>query len=326
MQLLRDNLIDATGDGTLQEDYSSFVALCRKATLLPTSFRCAGPLQEKELIGYGGSATVWRGTTDGTDVAIKSFRLYTQYPPISQRFIKETLLLRLVQHPNILRFLSVVDEPQRIGIVTPWYANGSIMRYIRMVQKPPLKELMEQVADGLHFLSQYEIVHGDLKGENILIDDNGKALIADFGLSSIRLRLNCSNSLAAGGLSTSPESVSSLAATILSASSAGGGTYRWMAPERLNPQAYELRTQQATKASDVYAFGMLVVEVFGGETPWSALRTEFVFINAIVANTRPPRPTSMPDDLWEIVTECWSQFPVDRPSIWQVYNRLACME
>ncbi|KAJ7152389.1 kinase-like domain-containing protein, partial [Mycena filopes] len=112
----------------------------------------------------------------------------------------------------------------------------------------------------------------------------------------------------------------------------GGGTYRWMAPERLNSRACELRTQEATKASDVYAFGMLVVEVrsslctvFGGETPWSALRTEFVFINAIVANTRPPRPTSMRDNLWEIVTECWSQFPVDRPSIWEVYNRLACM-
>jgi serine/threonine protein kinase len=102
----------------------------------------------------------------------------------TQRFIREALILQLVQHPNILRFTSIVNEPYKICIITPWYAQGHIMKYIEAFPDAEVKELvrcaslkrfhsliqspmnhqMEQVADGLHFLSEYRIVHGDLKG------------------------------------------------------------------------------------------------------------------------------------------------------------------
>ncbi|KAJ7752643.1 kinase-like domain-containing protein [Mycena metata] len=347
MTVLRDNLTDGISGGMLTKEYSSLVTLCEKYSLVPTSFHCMGSLKQTEQIGVGASATVWRGTLVGKDVAIKSFSLYQKSPPISKikkKFIRETLILRLVQHPNILRFLNIVDQPGKICIVTPWYINGSIMRYIATVVDAPLKELMEQIADGLHFLSQYHIVHGDLKGDNILIDDDGKALIADFGLSSIRalnlpnhdakcfpnfkdidiLYAQCSAALEAGGLSTEPDSISSLAATIMSASSGGGGTDRWMAPERLFPRAYKLSTQQATKASDVYGFAMLVFEVFSGGPPWST-KPGLSFLPDVVLGRRPPRPAKMTDELWDIVTKCWAPSPADRPTIWEVYNRLACI-
>ncbi|KAJ6480019.1 hypothetical protein C8R47DRAFT_604608 [Mycena vitilis] len=84
-----------------------------------------------------------------------------------RRFVREALILDLVKHPIILRFTSILDEQLRICIITPWH-RGHIMKYIARTEGVYLKELMEQVADGLHFLSQYGIVHGDLKGVRAL--------------------------------------------------------------------------------------------------------------------------------------------------------------
>jgi serine/threonine protein kinase len=106
-------------------------------------------------------------------------------------------------------------------------------------------------------------------------------MIADLGLSFIQettvvepshavedpfavaiLRRQCAEAISTGRLSVTPRSISTLAATVLSAaSSSGGGTFRWMAPERLVPSAYGLPTAKATTQSDVYSFGMLMLEV-----------------------------------------------------------------
>ncbi|KAJ7927708.1 kinase-like domain-containing protein, partial [Mycena leptocephala] len=331
-----------------REDYSFLITLCQKATLLPRSFFCSEKLEfgTDTPVDAGASATIYRGFLGAAEVAVKSFRLY--YRTINQvkkRFIREALILHLVRHPNILRFTSIVDEQFKIYIITPWHTHGHIMKYIAAVEGVHLKELMEQVADGLHFLFQYGIVHGDLKGSNILIGDNGTAMIADLGLSFIQettvvepshavedpfavaiLRRQCAEAISTGRLSVTPRSISTLAATVLSAaSSSGGGTFRWMAPERLVPSAYGLPTAKATTQSDVYSFGMLMLEVFSGEPPWGSARNECSIALNVVTNLRPSRPSSIPDDLWEIVQECWSHSPTGRPTIQEVYNHLACI-
>lgn len=344
--ILRDNLEDAL----FQDDCSFLVALCQRATLLPRSLLCSNQrdlrIADEEPADAGASATVYRGYVDGMQLAVKSIRLYARtVSVIKKRFIREALILQMVQHPNVLRFISILNEPLKICIITPWYAGGNIMKYVQTFPDVEVKELMEQVADGLHFLSEYGIVHGDLKGANILIDDEGKAAVADFGMSFIQrgnltedpshavhdpfalaiLRAQCSEALRTGRLSHSPASVSSLAATVLSAaSSTGGGTFRWMSPERLVPSAYDLPTAKATMKSDVYSFGMLILEVYSRAPPWGD-RAEGGIMLSVVTNVRPPRPLDIPDPLWEIVQECCAHFPGERPRIWDIYNRLACM-
>ncbi|KAJ7030329.1 kinase-like domain-containing protein [Mycena alexandri] len=342
---LRDNSEDAL----YCDDYAFLVSLCQRATLLPRSFSCPDILQvgEDEPVDAGASANIYRGSLGCAEVAVKSFRLYYRtMKQVKKRFIREALILHVVRHPNILRFTSIVDEELKICIITPWYGYGHIMKYIARVQDADLKELMEQVADGLHFLCQYRIVHGDLKGTNVLIDNDGKAVIADLGLSFIQdstssvteqshtaqdpfalaiLRAQCAEAIRSGRLSLSPRSISTLAATVLSAASAasstGGGTFWWIAPERLVPSAYDLPTAKATMKSDVFSFGMLMLENPPGET----FRVECSIALSVVTNIRPARPSSIPDNLWEIVCDCWSHFPDRRPSIQEVYNRLACI-
>ncbi|KAJ7251950.1 kinase-like domain-containing protein [Mycena rebaudengoi] len=343
---LRDNSEHAM----FQEDSLLLTKICQRAELFPSSFTCKGTLEfpDDAVSDVGASATVRRGSVDATEVGVKSFRLYFRsMKSIRKRFIREALILQLlVHHPNVLRFISILNEPFNICIITPWYPHGHIMQYVARNPDAQLKELMEQVADGLHFVSEYGIIHGDLKGGNILIDENEKAVVADFGLSFIQendeaeqishvapdpfavaiIRAQCAEALRAGKLSDTPQSISTLAATVLStASCSGGGTYRWMAPERLVPSAYNLPTAKATLASDVYSFAMVLVEVFSGEPPWGKHVPEPSVGIQVVTGLRPERPSNLPDGLWDLVQECWAQMPHDRPSIWDVYNRLACM-
>ncbi|KAJ7138576.1 kinase-like domain-containing protein [Mycena filopes] len=341
--LSRDNSENAL----YSDEYAFLISLCQRATLLPRSFLCHDELQvaEDAPVDAGASATIYRGFLGDAEVAVKSLRLYVRtINRVKKRFIREALILHLVRHPNILTLRSIVYEEFKLCIITPWYAHGHIMNYIGRVHDADLKELMEQVADGLHFLFQYGVVHGDLKGTNVLINNDEKAVIADLGLSFFQdstaveeshaaedpfavaiLRAQCSEAIRTGRLSVSPRSITTLAATVLSAaSSAGGGTFRWMAPERLVPSAYDLPTAKATMKSDVFSFGMLMLEVFTREQPWGS-RAECSIALSVVTNVRPSQPGSIPDILWEIVCDCWAQFPSGRPSIQEVYNRLACI-
>ncbi|KAJ7925790.1 kinase-like domain-containing protein [Mycena leptocephala] len=186
-------------------------------------------------------------------------------PPGSNITNSEALILHLVRHPNIRRFTSIAGEQFKIYIITPWHTHGHIMKYIAVVEGVHLKELLLYLAHGLHFLSQYGIVHGDLKGSNILISDDRRFRIIIHPRDDRGRTVAC-EAISTGRLSITPRSISILAATVLSAAScSGGGTFRWMAPERLVPSAFELPTVKATIQSDVYSFGMLMLEVFSGE-------------------------------------------------------------
>ncbi|KAF9017925.1 kinase-like protein, partial [Hymenopellis radicata] len=98
-------------------------------------------------------------------------------------FIKEALILHHLSHPNILAFRGVIYEPYRLYIVSDWLENGDINQYISSHPEASIKELLEGVADGLDFMHSNAIVHGDLKGANILVDADGRPRISDFGLS-----------------------------------------------------------------------------------------------------------------------------------------------
>jgi serine/threonine protein kinase len=94
-----------------------------------------------------------------------------------------------------------------------------------------------EIAQGLAYLHSQDIIHGDLRGTNILVDDKGHACLADFGLAVF------SN------------------ATLANQSSQHGGSVRWMGPELLYPQSCGLENFQRTFANDVYSFACVCIEV-----------------------------------------------------------------
>ncbi|KAG6917272.1 hypothetical protein DXG01_003220 [Tephrocybe rancida] len=289
----------------------------------------------------GGSARVYHGSHDGQEVAIKEFRLYAnRIPQAKKRFLKESYITKIMHHPNIITFIGTVQEPFRICIIIPWMKNGDIVNYLaaRSSPEPSKKELLEQVADGLHFVHEYGFAHGDLKGGNVLISDDEKALISDFGVATLQEDIEappiaaktptwrpidiqtCKVALRESGM---PQS---LAPSLFSRVSnfSGGGTFRWMAPERLMPKEFGFKSAKPTFASDVFSYAMLAVEVYTGAPP-HALETQQMAAIRTVTGKRPERPANAPDLVWEIIEHCWRVKADERPLMLDVYSSLACI-
>ena len=141
---------------------------------------------------------------------------------------------------------------------------------------------------------------------NILINKDGNAQLADFGLLAI-----VSNSTYA-------------ATTTLSE---GSGTLRWMSPELVDPARFGAKNGRPTKESDCYALGMVILEVLTGKIPFQGFNNLVVTMK-IVEGAHPGRPKGpeavwFTDDLWGTLEQCWLYKPKQRPSIESV---LECLE
>ena len=130
---------------------------------------------------------------------------------------------------------------------------------------------------------------------NILIDNNGRACLADFGLVVIV-----------------PDRSTPLSSFV------GGGTVEWMSPELLNPEDFNSEGRP-TKESDCYALGMVIYEVLSGRTPFAPSTVPPV-IWKVLNGERPERPRGeegalFTDNLWEILGHCWKQQPGERTRV-----------
>ena len=135
---------------------------------------------------------------------------------------------------------------------------------------------------------------------NVLIDEDGHARLADFGLLAITSDTNL----------------------ISSASFTRGGTPQWMSPELFDPESFGLKSGSPTKRSDRYALGMLIYEVLSGKIPFSRDHP-YVVVAKIVKGERPGRPRGaigmwFTNEIWDVLESCWERTPRDRPRIGDV--------
>ena len=169
------------------------------------------------------------------------------------------------------------------------------------------------------------MVHGDLKGvrdssgdrtahsltdsstkANILVNQAGRACLADFGLLTIAL---------------DPSNITT------SGSFHQGGTCRWMAPELFDPSKFGFKDHCPTKNSDRYALGMVIYEVLSGQIPFAG-HSSFVVPGIVLEGERPAKPQGakgrwFTDDVWSILSYCWNSNPGDRAKTEVV---LSCLE
>jgi len=141
---------------------------------------------------------------------------------------------------------------------------------------------------------------------NVLIDENGRARLADFGLLVI---------------------VSDLPQPTFSITLAMAGTIGWMGPELLNPEQFGMKDNKPTKESDCYALGMTILEVLSGQVPFTPFRDPAIMLK-VIKGERPGRPKGtkgewFTDDLWRTLEWCWLPQAEDRPDVEAV---LKCLE
>lgn len=150
--------------------------------------------------------------------------------------------------------------------------------------------LLWEIAQGMNYLHHHNVIHGDLKGMQILIDESHHAVIADFGFSEVKAHTASMSTTAAASIA---------------------GTIRWMSPEILEGKPI-------SKAGDVYAFGMICYEVgLKGEAPWGTAKQGLV-MQWVIAGRRPERPEGVGDDLWGIMQRTTAQDPKQRPAFREI--------
>jgi len=198
---------------------------------------------------------------------------------------------KYAKHPNIVPFLGVTSAP--LQLVSNWMPGGNVMEYIKQHPGADRLALLLDVAEALHYLHSRHVAHGDLIGPSILVDDAGRACLTDFGLATITPDLEPAVSI--------HECYS----------------IRWAAPEILRGEI------GVSKETDIYSFGMVVIEVTSGSAPFADSSPTSV-VAKVMMGERPERPMDpiLTDGLWGLIQRCLEENPLRRPEIAEVIYHL----
>ncbi|KAG6916044.1 hypothetical protein DXG01_008668 [Tephrocybe rancida] len=284
--------------------------LSARSGLYPACYESRDVVQEGEYpVNAGGFADIYKGKFQGRVVCLKAIRLYQtdQIEHMLKATSKEAILWRQLLHPNVLTLFGLYRFQNRVSIVTAWMENGDINVYLKKNPAAPRQRLAADVANGLAYLHDNKIIHGDLKGPNILVDDTSRARLADFGISSI------SDSQIIAWTTRSSDSTKA------------GGSIRWQAPELFAVGDSDLDDDEVEVA-------VKNTMIFTGEVPFSSITRDTTVILRVKSGARPARPPSsslswtewgLTEDMWACIEDCWNAQPTERPLVDAVAKSLA---
>ncbi|KAK4441525.1 putative serine/threonine-protein kinase DDB [Sesamum alatum] len=308
------NLSDAANDGNAigheDELFSDAMIAEMEADIYGLQIIKNADLEELRELGSGTYGTVYYGKWRGTDVAIKRLKKAcfsgrsSEQERLTKDFWREARILSNLHHPNVVAFYGVVPDGAggTLATVTEFMANGSLRT--ALIKKDKFLDHRKKLiiamdaAFGMEYLHSKNIVHFDLKCDNLLVNlrDPQRPIckVGDFGLSRIKR-----NTLVSGGVR---------------------GTLPWMAPELLNGS-----TTRVSEKVDVFSFGITLWEILTGEEPYANMHCGAI-IGGIVKNTlRPPIPEQCDPEWRKLMEECWSAEPEARPSFTEITYRLRSM-
>lgn len=279
-------------------------------------------LKFKKIIASGSTCQVYSGSYMNIPVAIKKLTAKKKKLDISgitnssSKFLKEFkreigLLVSLPNHPNLLTLLGFSFHEDEIYIVTEFCQSGTLFDLlykektkIKMSFRQQLKILMD-ICRGMQFLHvlKKQIIHRDLKSLNIFVDNRIKGGNLEF-----------QTKIADFGLARSLDGPSEFITQRM-------GTFHWMAPEIFDGGPYSTKT-------DVYAFAIIMWEIFSQKTPYYDLRkTEHIYKHVFYDNKRPgfhdcKLPPRYQNRLENIMAENWHRNPSTRKEFSEIYIQL----
>ncbi|KAH8171917.1 protein kinase domain-containing protein [Sarocladium implicatum] len=160
---------------------------------------------------------------------------------------REISLLRDLRHPNIVQYLGCSSSADYLNIFLEYVPGGSVQTMLNSygaLPEPLVRSFVRQILTGLSYLHNRDIIHRDIKGANILVDNKGTIKISDFGISK---KLEASNILSGANNNKHRPSLQ--------------GSVFWMAPEVVKQTSY-------TRKADIWSLGCLVVEMMTGTHPY----------------------------------------------------------
>ncbi|KAJ3539950.1 hypothetical protein NMY22_g4503 [Coprinellus aureogranulatus] len=270
--------------------------------------------KSEEPVDEGSFGDVYRGRIAKQEVAIKVFKVNkrTDLSKLMKTIWREAILWCQLYHANVLPCYGVhqlSSESHRIGLVSPWIESGNVIDYLHHNPLATRLLLLSDIASGIHYLHENKIVHGDLKGANILVSSSGRACLADFGLSTL------SDPAFLGWTS------------IRTTAAKAAGTARWQAPELLDPD--DDAEIKITTKSDVYSYGCVCYEIITGSLPFYHIKNNLAVLIHVREGAQPRKPSpedpafqkfGLTEGIWDFMVTCWNQDPAERPTALDIRN------
>jgi hypothetical protein len=247
-----------------------------------------GQYEIVEQVGRGGMATVYRAIQPsiGRDVAVKVLAPHlTAQPGFTERFYREVEIIAGLQHPHILPVHDFGEDGGTAYIVMAYLTGGTLSGLIDKgpIDLVPAVSMIKQIAAALDYAHKRSIIHRDFKPGNILLDAQGNAYLADFGLSKI---VDAESQLTGTGIL---------------------GTPAYMAPELGDPASL-------TNKVDIYALGIVLYEMLTGKLPYvteTALGQLMAHATKPVPDIRLERP-DLPEGIQPILEKAMAKSPPER--------------
>ena len=234
-------------------------------------------------------------------VALKTLR-FEEEPDADRlhRFRQEFRRLADTNHPNLVGMQALeFDESKQQWFFTMDLVDGTdFLQYVRPDGELNLKRLrtvLPQLVNGIGGLHAQQIVHRDLKPSNVMVDDQGRVVILDFGLvAELQQRLD---------------------QTLSMRSTQFSGTIRYSAPEQLSGQR--------PAAADWYALGVMIFEALTGDVPFHGAIADLIVMKKTLDAPRLSERDDLPADLTSLVDQLLSREPKDRPDETQIASSLS---
>ncbi|XP_012936725.1 plexin-B1 [Aplysia californica] len=262
-----------------------------------------------DVVGQGHFGVVYKAVYKHTepdkmaDVAVKTLQAQRSEAEALQQFLQDVAMARDLSHPHLLRVVGAVVSPSDDPIVvTPFMATEDLGSYVRepakMLSLCELLTYCHQISDAMAYLENLRIVHRNLAARNcIILEEDGKP-------ASIKL----TDYVVTGGLFPKEFYVAE--------DGTASDLVRWMAPETVEDFTF-------SSQSDVWSFGVVMWEVLTrGVEPYPGTEPSQV-IAEVKEGKRLPKPRQSPEDVYQIMTNCWSGSPGERPSFVQLMEQLA---
>ena len=202
---------------------------------------------------------------------------------------QEITLLQGLQHPHIVQYLGTSSDEDHLNIFLEYVPGGSIagmLKQYNTFQEALVRNFTRQILEGLSYLHGRNIIHRDIKGANILVDNRGAVKISDFGVSK-KTNFN--------GMNSAPGTRTSLQGSVF-----------WMAPEVVRQSGQSLK-------SDIWSVGCLVVEMFTGSRPFPSMTTLQTLFAVGSNNEKPEVPENVSEDAKRFMNKTFEADHEKRP-------------
>ncbi|KAG0042125.1 Suppressor of Sensor Kinase (SLN1) [Gryganskiella cystojenkinii] len=262
--------------------------------------------QMAKYIGSGTFGTVYLGTNSltGELIAVKEIRFQNASMSLFESIRDEMRVMKMMHHPNIVRYDNIEVHRHKVFIFMEYCQGGSLadlLEHGRIEDEKVIKFYAVQMLKGLAYLHHMNVVHRDVKPDNILLDHLGNIKFVDFGAAKILAKNQRTRTHGrSGGQSVNV----GVGANSLN------GTPMYMAPEVIK------NGEKGRKGSmDIWSLGCCILEMATGRRPWAHLDNEWAVMYH-VATSHPPLPdlAQMSAKGIAFLKRCFIRSPRDRAS------------